>query len=157
MNTSSLPAQVSLIHALGLPDHSVSTHLIDLGRRFDTLPLSATAFRLLPVQASPLIGRLADLPGRIEFVILRTDRSPPAALHPASGRRSCSRLQAGERMPEEDSHLSDQTRFQAHQPSLRDEEDGYNISATTPPPPPSKGVTKPANIHNRSLKRSNST
>jgi len=42
------------------------------------------------------------------------DRSPPAAPHPASRRRSCSRLQAGERIPEEDFHLSDQTRFQAH-------------------------------------------
>ena len=31
--------------------------------------------------------------GRIEFVILRTGRSPPAAPHPVSPRRSCSRLQ----------------------------------------------------------------
>jgi hypothetical protein len=54
------------------------------------------------------------LTGRIEFVIPRMDRSPPAAPHPAARRRSCSRLQAGERIPEEDSHLSDQTRFQAH-------------------------------------------
>ena len=53
-------------------------------------------------------------PGRIEFVILRTGCSPPAALHLASRRRSCSRLQAGERLPEEDLHLSDHSRFQAH-------------------------------------------
>jgi hypothetical protein len=33
-------------------------------------------------------------PGRIGFVILRTGRSPPVALHPASQRRSYSRLQA---------------------------------------------------------------
>jgi hypothetical protein len=46
------------------------------------------------------------------------DRSPPAAPHPASRRRSCSRLQAGERIPEEDLHLSDQTRFQAHWEAL---------------------------------------
>ncbi len=39
--------------------------------------------------------------GRIEFVILRTGRSPPAALHHASLRRSCSWLQAGERLLEE--------------------------------------------------------
>jgi len=51
---------------------------------------------------------------RIEFVILRTDRSPPAAPHHASLRRSCIRLQAGERLPEEDLHLSDHLRFQAH-------------------------------------------
>ena len=54
------------------------------------------------------------LTGRIEFVILRMDRSPPVAPHPASRRRSYSWLQAGERIPEEDFHLSDQTRFQAH-------------------------------------------
>jgi hypothetical protein len=53
-------------------------------------------------------------PGRIEFVILRTGRSPPAALHLASRRRSCTWLQAGERLPEEDFHLFDHSRFQAH-------------------------------------------
>ena len=52
-------------------------------------------------------------PGRIEFVILRTGRSPPAALHHASLRRSCIRLQAGERLPGEDFHLSERARFQA--------------------------------------------
>jgi hypothetical protein len=31
--------------------------------------------------------------GRIEFLIVRTGRSPPAAPHPVSPRRSCSRLQ----------------------------------------------------------------
>jgi len=56
-----------------------------------------------------------QLSGRIAFVILRTDRSPPAALHPASRRRSGSWLQAGEGVPEEDFHLSDQMRFQAHE------------------------------------------
>src|SRR4030095_13966666 len=53
-------------------------------------------------------------PGRIEFVILRTGRSPPTAPHHTSLRRSCCRLQAGERLPEEDFHLSDHLRFQAH-------------------------------------------
>jgi hypothetical protein len=52
--------------------------------------------------------------GRIEFVILRTGRSPPAALHHASLRRSCIQLQAGERLPGKDFHLSDYSRFQAH-------------------------------------------
>ena len=55
-------------------------------------------------------------PGRIEFVILRTGRSPPAAPHYASLRRSCIRFQVGERFPEEDFHLSDYSRFQAHHP-----------------------------------------
>jgi len=45
---------------------------------------------------------------------LRTGRSPPVASHPLSRGRSYVQLQAGERVPEEDSHLSDQTRLQAH-------------------------------------------
>ena len=58
--------------------------------------------------------------GRIEFVFLRMDRSPPTAPHPASQRRSCSRLQAGERIPEGDLHPSVQylqhyVRLQAHE------------------------------------------
>ena len=53
-------------------------------------------------------------PGRIEFVILQTGRSPPAALHHASLRRSGIRFQAGERLPGEDFHLSDYARFQTH-------------------------------------------
>ena len=113
MNTGSLSEQVSLIHASGLPDHSVSNHQGNRSRRFHTLPLSATAFRFRFRVRHWLAGS-PIAPGRIEFVILRTGRSPPAAPHPASRRRSCSRLQAGERMPEEDFHLSNQTRFQAH-------------------------------------------
>src|SRR5204863_1161893 len=57
--------------------------------------------RLLPHGITPngnsgLHLSLADSPhhtGRIEFVILRTGRSPPAALHLVLRRRSCSRLQ----------------------------------------------------------------
>jgi hypothetical protein len=67
------------------------------------------------VQASPFARRLAEASSRIEFVILRTGRSPPVAPHPASRRRSYFRLQAGERLPEEDSHLSDTARSQAHE------------------------------------------
>ena len=43
--------------------------------------------------ASPFPSWLATTTGRIEFVIRRTDRSPPDALHPASRRRSFVRLQ----------------------------------------------------------------
>jgi hypothetical protein len=50
---------------------------------------------------------------------LRTGRSPPVAPHPASRRRSYLQLQAGEREPEEDSHLSDQTHSQTHASRLR--------------------------------------
>lgn len=113
MNAGSVNEQVSLIHARCLPDHSVSTHLTPRCHRFCTLPLSSTAFR----RRSRLHLRTAgssSAPGRIEFVILRTGRSPPAALHHALLRRSCIRLQAGERLPGEDFHLSDYARFQAH-------------------------------------------
>jgi len=86
--------------------HSVPNHLMFPCRRFVTLRASAQrdsfpgSFSelvvLLPsrVQASPLVGRLAGTYGRIGFVILRTGRSPPVALHPALRRRSYSRLQA---------------------------------------------------------------
>jgi len=114
----SRPAQVSLLHVHGLRDHSASNHPVSHRRSFRTLPLSPTA---LPpshcVGGSRLRHSLAGSPGtrsRIEFVILRTGRSPPAASHPASRRRSCSRLQAGERMPGGDSHPSDHARSQAH-------------------------------------------
>ena len=63
----------------------------------------------------PILAGSPTLEGRIEFVILRMDRSPPAAPHPASRRRSSSWFQAGERIPGEDLHLSDQPRFQAHE------------------------------------------
>ena len=93
MNSISLGKQVSLIHALSLPLHSVSNHLTPPCGRFCTLPLSAPAFpcgfRLRHYMAGS-----SNAPGRIEFVTLRTGRSPPAAPHLASRRRSCSQLQA---------------------------------------------------------------
>jgi len=106
MNTDWSTAQVSLLNAHVLPHHSVSKHLTPSRRRFITLPLSATG---LPCWGSGLrLSRAgsSSAPGRIELVILRTGSSPPAALHLASRRRSCSWLQAGERLPGEDLHLS---------------------------------------------------
>ncbi len=44
MNSGSFSKQVSLIHASGLLNHSVSTHLTQRCRRFCKLPLSSTAF-----------------------------------------------------------------------------------------------------------------
>ena len=111
MNSVSFSKQVSLIHASGLSDHSVSNHLTHPRRHFLTLPLSATGFPFLGSGLRLSHAGSSAAPGRIEFVILRTGRSPPAALHPASRRRSCSWLQAGERLPEEDLHLSDHSRF----------------------------------------------
>src|SRR5437870_1998438 len=113
MNSGSFSEQVSLSHASGLPNHSVSKHQGSRSCRFHTLPLSARAFRFRFRVRHWLAGS-PTAPGRIEFVILRTGRSPPAALHHASLRRSCIRLQAGERLPGEDFHLSDYSRFQAH-------------------------------------------
>ncbi len=82
--------------------------------RFDTLPFSVLDFPPSWVWASPYASWLAAASGRIAFVILRTDSSPPVALHPASRRRSYLRLQAGERLPGEDSHLPDRVHSQAH-------------------------------------------
>jgi len=113
MNSGSFSEQVSLSHASGLPNHSVSNHQGSRSGRFHTLPLSARAFRFRFRVRHWLAGS-PTAPGRIEFVILRTGRSPPAALHHASLRRSCIRFQAGERLPGEDLHLSDYSRFQAH-------------------------------------------
>lgn len=51
-------------------------------------------------------------PKRVPY---RTDGSfPPVAPHLALRRRSYIQLQAGERLPEEDFHLSDYVRLQAH-------------------------------------------
>jgi hypothetical protein len=66
------------------------------------------------VWASPFGSWLAPTPGRIAFVILRTDGSPPVASDPASRRRPYLQLQAGERMPEGDLHPSDRVHSQAH-------------------------------------------
>ena len=116
MNTGSCYQQVSLIHPHDL--------LIIPSPTTPVSPDIALARYPLARQASPLQGSGLRLslagspisPGRIEFVIiLRTDRSPPVAPHPVLRRRSYSRLQTGERLSGEDSHLSDRVRFQAHE------------------------------------------
>jgi hypothetical protein len=85
MNTSlSFSEQVSLINAQSLPDHSVSNHPTWHSRRFNTLPLSATITRSRRFRLRHWLVGSPSASGRIEFVILRTDRSPPAAPHPAS-------------------------------------------------------------------------
>jgi hypothetical protein len=92
--------QVSLIHALGLPTipspttcgRFVSPRHVTYGR---IEPRAHPPKGSSPHGNSELRLSLAGSPrhaGRIEFVILRTGRSPPAALHPVSRRRSCSRL-----------------------------------------------------------------
>jgi hypothetical protein len=113
MNSGSFHKQVSLIHARSLSDHSVSNHLAPTVGALSCYPSA----RQLPVLRFRLRHRYAGssgIPGRIEFLIVRTGRSPPVALHLASRRRSYSRLQVGEHMPEEDLHLSDNARSRAH-------------------------------------------
>jgi len=108
------PPQVSLIHVSDLPTPPSPTTPQALDADFARYPSSRRVSRLRRSRLHHFPAGSPTLTGRIEFVILRMDRSPPAAPHPTSRRRSCSRLQAGERIPEEDFHLSDQTRFQAH-------------------------------------------
>jgi len=105
--------QVSLIHASGPPIIPSPTTLgLPPPLSHPTPQRVGLLTRVSPGFTS--FQQARQLSGRIAFVILRTDRSPPAAPHPASRRRSCSRLQVGEGVPEEDFHLSDQMRFQAH-------------------------------------------
>jgi len=97
---------VSLLYAPELPIPPSPTTPQTLDIALARYPLACRVslcigFRLHHSSAgSPILA------GRIEFVILRMDRSPPAAPHPASRRRSCSRLQAGERIPGGDFHPS---------------------------------------------------
>ena len=107
-------------HRSGLPaswiwpsDHSVSNHL--------TAPAIALARYPSALQASQdgsgLRHSLAgspDSPAESSSHMLRTGRSPPVASHPLSQGRSYFQLQAGERLPEEDFHLSNQIHSQAH-------------------------------------------
>ena len=118
MNSGSFSEQVSLIHSRGLPDHSVSKHLAPTVVALSRYPSALSLPRFIGVRFHHRATGSSGIPGRIEFVILRTGRSPPAASHPASWRRSGIRLQAGERMPEEDLHLSDLARSQAHSPGV---------------------------------------
>ena len=113
-NTVPVGQQVSLIHVSDLPIPPSPTTPQALNVDFTRYPSSRRVSCLRRSRLHLCLAGSPTLTGRIEFVILRMNRSPPAAPHPASQRRSCSRLQAGERMPEEDFHLSGQTRFQAH-------------------------------------------
>ena len=99
-----LDGQVSLIHALSLPAiPSPTTCACSASPGRGTLPLQRVGSGRLPSGNPRLRLSLADSPqhaGRIEFRFLscwrdflRTSRSPPAALHPASRRRSCTWLQ----------------------------------------------------------------
>jgi hypothetical protein len=106
--------QVSLIHVSDLPIPPSPTTPQALDTDFPRYPSSRRVSCSRRSRFHLCLAGSPTLTGRIEFVILRMDRSPPVASHPVSRRRSYSWLQAGERIPEEDFHLFDQTRFQAH-------------------------------------------
>ena len=91
-----LRGQVSLIHAPDLPTipspttcvRSVSPRYVTC-RRIEPRPLP---YGSSPYGNSGLRHSLAGSPrhtGRLEFLSVRTGRSPPAAPHPVSPRRSC--------------------------------------------------------------------
>ena len=97
---NSVNGQVSLFHVLGLPTIPSPTTC-----GCSASPRHATCRRVEPRPHpngthpngnSGLRHSLASSPhhaGRIEFLIVRTGRSPPVALHPVSRRRSYVRLQ----------------------------------------------------------------
>ena len=92
MNAVSVRQQVSLIHVSDLPIPPSPTTPQALDADFSRYPSSR---RVSHSHGSRLHLSLAGSPtltGRIEFVILRMDRSPPVAPHPASRRRSYLRL-----------------------------------------------------------------
>jgi hypothetical protein len=115
MNTVSVRRQVSLIHVSDLPIPPSPTTPQALDADFSRYPSSRRVSRWRGSRLHHSLAGSPTLTGRIEFLIVRMDRSPPVAPHPVSRRRSYSWLQAGERIPEEDFHLSNQTRFQAHE------------------------------------------
>ncbi len=109
MNTGPCYEQVSLIHAPDLPiPPSPTTPRPPTSLYHATPQLAGFPASLAGLGFAHSLAGSPVLVGRIEFVILQMDRSPPAAPHPASLRRSCIRLQTGERMSEEDFHLSGQ-------------------------------------------------
>jgi hypothetical protein len=103
--------QVSLLHAPELPVPPSPNTRQSLDVAFVRYPSAHRVSRFLGSRLHHWLAGSPNLAGRIEFVILRMDRSPPAAPHPASRRRSCSRLQAGERIPGGDFHPSVQNYY----------------------------------------------
>jgi len=105
------PEQVSLLNASDLPIPPSPTTPQSLCAAFARYPSARRVSRSFGSRFHLCTAGSPDLTGRIEFVILRMDHSPPAAPHPASRRRSCIRLQAGERIPGRDFHPSDQSYY----------------------------------------------
>ena len=119
MNTVSGNQQASLIHGSDLPIPPSPTTPQALDADFARYPSSHRVSHWRGSRLHLCLAGSPTLTGRIEFVILRMDRSPPVAPHPASRRRSYVRLQAGVGIPVEDFHPPDRMRSQAHDPGLR--------------------------------------
>ncbi len=94
-------------------DHSVSNHLTAPAVALARYPSARRASRVGSGLRHSLAGS-PDSPAESSSLALRTGRSPPVASHPLSQGRSYFQIQAGERLPEEDFHLSNQIHSQAH-------------------------------------------
>jgi hypothetical protein len=107
-------------HRSGLPasciwpsNHSVSNHLTAPAIALARYP-SALQTSLYGSGLRHSLAGSPDSPAESSSQMLRTSRSPPVASHPLSPGRSYFQIQAGERLPEEDLHLSNQIHSQAH-------------------------------------------
>ena len=108
-------------HRSGLPasciwpsDHSVSNHLTAPAVALTRYPSARRASDLRRSGLRQLAADSPDSPAESSSQMLRTGRSPPVASHPLSQGRSYFQIQAGERLPEEDFHLSNQIHPQAY-------------------------------------------
>jgi hypothetical protein len=114
MNTGWFRAGLSAYHVWP-SGHSVSKHLSAPAVALAHYPsarrasLSSSGSGLRLISAGSPVG-----PAESSSRLLRTGRSPPGALHDVSRHRNTFELQAGECVPEEDLHLSDQTGSQTH-------------------------------------------
>ena len=94
--------------------HSASNHLMAPPIALTRYPSASTASGSLRSGLHLKRAGSPNHPAESSSLALRTGHSPPDAPHPASRRRSFGRLQAGERLPEEDFHLPVRTHLQTH-------------------------------------------
>ncbi len=97
-------------------DHSASNHHLGPPIALTRYPSAWEAAGSHRFGLRPLPAGSPHEQAESSSLALRTGRSPPVASHPASRRRSFLRLQAGERLPGEDLHLSDLAHSQTHWP-----------------------------------------
>ena len=97
--------------------HSASNHLMAPPIALTRYPSASSASGSLRSGFHLKRAGSPDHPAESSSLALRTGHSPPDAPHPASRRRSFGRLQAGERLPEEDLHLPVRAHLQTHPPA----------------------------------------